>query len=137
MTFSAGILVVLGLFGKLGGAVASIPTPVAGGLFCILFGLIASTGLRTLAKADLTSMRNLLIIGFTIYMGLSVPEYFANTEITISWAPWLAQIITTIGSTGMAVTAILGLILDNVIPGSNEERGLLVPGGPAAEAETV
>jgi uracil-xanthine permease len=125
LTFGAGILVILGLFGKLGGAIASIPTPVAGGLFCILFGLIASTGLRTLAKADLTSMRNLLIIGFTIYMGLSVPAYFAEAELTISWAPWLAQIITTVGSTGMAVTAILGLILDNVIPGTPEEKGLV------------
>jgi solute carrier family 23 (nucleobase transporter), member 1 len=32
--------------------------------------------------------------------------------------------VTTIGSTGMAVAAILGLFLDNIIPGTAEERGI-------------
>jgi len=134
MTFAAGILIFLGLFGKLGGAIASIPRPVVGGLFCILFGLIASIGVRNLAKADLTTMRNLLIVGFTIYMGLSLPAYFQNTQVVISWAPWLAEIIQTVGSTGIAVTAILGLILDNLIPGTPKERGLLALGGPESDS---
>jgi xanthine/uracil permease len=32
--------------------------------------------------------------------------------------------IEAIGSTGMAVAAILGLLLDNLIPGTDRERGL-------------
>jgi xanthine/uracil permease len=120
---SAGILILLGVFGKFGGIISTIPRPVVGGLFCILFGLIAALGMQTLARADLTSMRNLLIIGFVTYMGLSVPVYFENTEIIITWAPWLAQIVKTVGTTGIAVTAVLGLILDNVVPGSREIKG--------------
>ena len=37
---------------------------------------------------------------------------------------WLGDIITTLGKTGMAVGAISALILDNTIPGTDEERGL-------------
>lgn len=48
-------------------------------------------------------------------------------------APRNEKDVGSIGSTGMAVAAILGLLLDNLIPGSPEERGLepslLVPEG--------
>lgn len=123
VNIGAVILLVLGLLGKFGAIVATIPTPVIGGLYCTLFGLIASIGLSNAVKADLTSMRNLMIMGFIMFMGLSVPEYFSSATLEIPWAPWLASIISTIGQTGMAVAAILGLILDNLIPGSLKERG--------------
>ena len=65
-------------------------------------------------------------------MGLSVPAYFRGfprsatrrSRWSIPGAPWLAEMIQAVGSTGMAVAAILGLLLDNLIPGSDEERGL-------------
>lgn len=70
----------------------------------------------------MTSQRNMLIVGFILFMGLSVPAYFSGVELTFE-PDWLADVITTVGSTGMAVAAILGLILDNVIPGTPEECG--------------
>jgi solute carrier family 23 (nucleobase transporter), member 1 len=121
---AAGLLILLGLIAKFGAVIATIPPPIVGGLYCTLFGLIASIGLSNVARADLTSQRNLLIIGFILFMGLSVPAYFQDVEIHISWAEWLGDVIVTVGSTGMAVAAILGLILDNLIPGTPEERGL-------------
>ena len=89
--------------------------------------MIAAVGLSNLQFVDLNSGRNLFIIGFSLFMGLSVPEYFAVKEnlIQIADAPWLADIINTIGKTGMAVGAFTALILDNLIPGTDEERGLL------------
>jgi solute carrier family 23 (nucleobase transporter), member 1 len=142
---AAGVLVILGLIAKFGAVVATIPAPIVGGLYCTLFGLIASIGLSNSARADLSSQRNQLIIGFCLFMGLSVPAYFSGVEslgfepgvVTLDWAPWLADMINTVGSTGMAVAAILGLILDNVIPGTPEERGLVdrtPPGGPPETA---
>ncbi|NLZ38024.1 MAG: purine/pyrimidine permease [Firmicutes bacterium] len=126
----AGILIFLGIFAKFGAAVATIPSPIVGGLYCSLFGLIAAVGVSNAAKADLSSMRNLMIMGFIMFMGLSVPAYFsgleaAGTPFVIEGAEWLSDIITTIGKTSMAVTAILGLILDNLIPGTPEERGIV------------
>lgn len=129
------VLIFLGLFGKFGAVVATIPGPIVGGLYCTLFGLIASIGISNSAKADLSSMRNQMIIGFCLFMGISVPGIFNGTHLSpayaldFSWAPWLSNIINVIGSTGMAVAAIFGLILDNVIPGTPEERGLHLYGG--------
>lgn len=151
----AVLLVLLGLFGKFGAAAAAIPGPVVGGVYCAMFGLISAVGVRQFARADLSSDRNLLIGGFALFMGLSVPAYFAATvdtgdiqpgEVLAVYKPTvesllkdvpagLAGIVVSIGSTGMAVAAILGLLLDNLIPGTREERGLgegpgvLVPEG--------
>ncbi len=138
------ILVLLGIFGKFGGFAAAIPGPVVGGLYCALFGLISAIGIQQLAKADLSSDRNLFISGFSLFMGLSVPAYFAaraSAEVLgpgqtlalyvptveglmASMPATLGGIVGSIGSTGMAVAAICGILLDNLIPGSPEERGL-------------
>jgi len=56
-------------------------------------------------------------------MGLSLPEYFAENPVELSQL-WLANVINTLGQTGMAVGAFIALILDNTIPGTDEERGL-------------
>ncbi|MFO8192350.1 MAG: solute carrier family 23 protein [Bacillota bacterium] len=117
------ILLVLGIIGKVGGVIATIPMPIVGGLYCLLFGMIASIGISNSAKADLSSMRNQMIMGFILFMGLSVPYYFQTAEVVFQ-PEWLSNIVVSIGSTGMAVAAILGLILDNIIPGTKEERGL-------------
>jgi xanthine/uracil permease len=45
-------------------------------------------------------------------------ESLANIDTT------LASIVEAIGSTGMAVAAIIGLILDNLLPGTPEDRGI-------------
>lgn len=46
----------------------------------------------------------MLILGFILFMGLSVPAYFSGVELTFE-PDWLADMITTVGSTGMAVAA--------------------------------
>lgn len=121
---AAILLIALGLFAKVGAAIATIPTPVIGGVYCALFGLIAAVGLSGLMDADMGSQRNQMIVGFIVFMGLSLPVYFGNNPLSVPGMKWLGEIVNTIGTTGMAVTAIFGIILDNVIPGSDEERGI-------------
>ena len=120
-------LILLGLFGKFGAIAAAIPKPVVGGLYCTLFGLISAVGVRQLSKADLDSNRNLFIAGFALFMGLSVPAYF-NSDAAVTalsgFPNWARDLIDAVGKTGMAVAAILGLLLDNIIPGTAKERGL-------------
>lgn len=126
------ILIFLGVFAKFGSFVSTIPQPVVGGLYCALFGLISAVGVQQLAQCDLNSDRNLMVAGFSIFMGLSMPHYFSGGGgATPGWAdiskflnPDVAQVISAVGSSGMAVAAIIGLILDNTIPGTDEERGL-------------
>jgi nucleobase transporter 1/2 len=132
VTIGAFVLIFLGIFAKFGALASTLPRPVVGALYCALFGLIAAIGIQQVARADLRSDRNLLIIGFSLFMGLSVPAYFGGVpelgfearRVAIAWAPWLADVINIIGSTGMAVAAIFGLLLDNLLPGTPEERGL-------------
>jgi len=136
------ILIGLGLFGKFGALAAAIPRPVVGGLYCALFGLIAAVGVRQFAKADLDSDRNLFIGGFALFMGLSVPFYFSDYgggKADIQWLPeTLRGVAISLGSTGMAVAAILGLALDNLVPGTKEERGLVEgPGVLVPEAADI
>ena len=144
--WGALMLILLGFFGKFGALAAAIPGPVVGGLYCTLFGLISAVGIQQLAKCDLQSDRNLFIAGFSLFMGLSVPAYFSAVSSTELIGPGkllafdgykptadmllanvpqsLAGIIVSVGSTGMAVAAAIGLVLDNLIPGTLQQRGL-------------
>jgi len=124
----AGAALMLGLavFGKFGALFTTIPRPIVGGMYCTMFGMIAAVGLSSLQFVDLNSARNLFVLGFALFMGLSVPEYFKANPVSFSPA-WLASVVNTLGSTGMAVGALVAGLLDNTIPGSDEERGLRVP----------
>ena len=74
---------------------------------------------------NLNSARNLFILGFAFFMGLSVPQYFTANPVDFGPA-WslLADVSNTLGRTGMAVGAFIALALDNTISGTDEERGL-------------
>ena len=120
-------LIVLGLVSKIGAIVATIPGPVVGGVYLALFGLIASVGLSNLRRIDLDSQRNLMIIGIVLFMGFVVPQYFgsyADEDWNLWNIGWLSDIIQSIGSSGIAVGAVFGLLLDNLIPGTDAERGI-------------
>lgn len=47
-------------------------------LFCVMFALIAGVGLSQMQYTDQNSPRNIFILGFGLYMGLSVPFYFSS-----------------------------------------------------------
>ncbi len=119
----AVIMILLGTVSKFGALFTTIPQPIVGGMYCAMFGMIAAVGLSNLQFVDLNSARNLFILGFAFFMGLSVPEYFSQHP--MQFEPiWVASILNTLGSTGMAVGAFTALALDNTIPGTVEERGL-------------
>lgn len=119
----AVVMILLGTVSKFGALFTTIPQPIVGGMYCAMFGMIAAVGLSNLQFVDLNSARNLFILGFAFFMGLSLPEYFVQHPIQFE-PEWLANIVNTLGSTGMAVGAFTALILDNTVPGTNEERGL-------------
>lgn len=133
---SAFILVFIGLFSKIGILIASIPQPIIGATYCVLFAMIAGLGITQIKKVDLDSDRNVFIIGFSIFMGLSVVAYFKGVHLDTgiqspsvfngwSYPPkplvWktcqeIADIVNAIGKNPIAIAAFIGLILDNVLP---------------------
>jgi nucleobase transporter 1/2 len=63
-------MLIVGVFSKLGALFLTIPQPIVGGIFCIMFGFITAVGLSNLQFVDLNSTRNLFVIGFSIFFAL-------------------------------------------------------------------
>ncbi|WP_440027519.1 uracil-xanthine permease family protein [Chromobacterium amazonense] len=72
MTWAAIFAICMAFFGKFNALLQSIPMPVMGGIMVLLFGTIASIGLKTLieAKVDLMEPRNLVIISVVLTAGI-------------------------------------------------------------------
>lgn len=112
------ILVLLGLFPKFAGIINAIPDPVLGGAGVILFGMVASEGIRSLSKIKMNE-RNLMILAVSFTMGLGVtfyPEF-------LSGFPSFIQMIFCSGiSTGAIVAIILNLVLREKKEETKEEK---------------
>ena len=125
------LLVLGGVSPKFGALLASIPPPLFAGLFCVLFGLIAATGISVFQHADMSSSRNLLILGVSIYLGLSTPafaedkKFAANGGPVSTSSPAVNSALNGILKSGATVALVISLFLDTTIPTSHsEERGL-------------
>eukprot|EP00069_Balaena_mysticetus_P012665 bmy_07877T0 len=124
--YGAGIMLVLGTIGKFTALFASLPDPILGGMFCTLFGMITAVGLSNLQFVDMNSSRNLFVLGFSMFFGLTLPNYLdSNPDAINTGIPEVDQILTVLLTTEMFVGGCLAFILDNTVPGSPEERGLL------------
>jgi uric acid transporter len=65
------ILCLLGTLPKLATIVASVPLPALGGAALFMFGVVTSTGVKTLARVDFeSSRRNLYIVAATLAVSL-------------------------------------------------------------------
>uniref|UniRef100_A0A8C3BSI5 Solute carrier family 23 member 1 n=1 Tax=Cairina moschata TaxID=8855 RepID=A0A8C3BSI5_CAIMO len=124
--YGAGIMIVLGTIGKFTALFASLPDPILGGMFCTLFGMITAVGLSNLQFVDMNSSRNLFVLGFSMFFGLTLPNYLdSNPKAINTGVAELDQILTVLLTTEMFVGGSLAFILDNTIPGTREERGLV------------
>ncbi|XP_006866196.1 PREDICTED: solute carrier family 23 member 1 isoform X2 [Chrysochloris asiatica] len=136
--YGAGIMLVLGTIGKFTALFASLPDPILGGMFCTLFGMITAVGLSNLQFVDMNSSRNLFVLGFSMFFGLTLPNYLESHSGAIDTGiPEVDQILTVLLTTEMFVGGCLAFILDNTVPGSPEERGLIQwKAGAHANSET-
>ncbi len=107
----AGILIALGLFPVLGGVMAAIPAPVLGGAGLVLFGSVAASGIKTLAKVDFTHNLNLVLVSASIGVAiipLAYPTFYAHL-------PESVELVAHSGIIGAAVTAIVLNVCFNVV----------------------
>ena len=124
------IAIILACFGKIMAVIASIPTAMAGGVYCVLFALIAAVGLSSLQHINLNSERNLFVIGFSLFNALSIAGpsgYFSSQDGKNPFGSSnLGEIAYSLFSSPIVVVLMLSMFLDNTIPGTRKERGLLV-----------
>lgn len=101
------ILMILGIFPKLGAVIALMPEPVLGGAGIVMFGMVASSGIKTLSRVRMNN-RNLLIIAVSLGLGLGVtfrPELVENLPST------LRMIFSSGISTGTIAALVLNMAL--------------------------
>ncbi|XP_069120624.1 solute carrier family 23 member 1-like [Argopecten irradians] len=121
------IFLVSGIFGKFGALLVMLPDPVLGGIVVISFGMVTSVGLSNLQFVDLSSGRNLCIVGSSLLIGLMAPKYLGDNPHAINTGvSELDQALVVLLSTAMFVGGMLAFILDNTVPGTDEERAILL-----------
>lgn len=110
MTWAAVFAILMAFFGKFNAFLSSIPLPVMGGIMLLLFGTIASLGLKTLidAKVDLMQPRNLVIVSSVLIVGVG----------------GMVVKIGTMAFAGVGLCALLAIVLN-----------LLLPAGTSVQAE--
>ncbi|KAB2335347.1 uracil-xanthine permease family protein [Bacillus mesophilum] len=100
---AAVFAILFGFIGKITALISSIPSPVMGGVSILLFGIIASSGLRMLvdSKVDFGNNRNLVISSVILVIGIG-GAHIAIGNFTLE---------------GMALAAISGVLLNLILPG--------------------
>lgn len=103
--------ILFGFVGKISAVIESIPQAVMGGISILLFGIIASSGLRMLVenKVDFGKNRNLIIASVILVLGIGGAFIQIGDKFSLS---------------GMALAAIVGVILNQVLPGKEESKDL-------------
>jgi xanthine permease len=125
-----GILVFLGLFPVLGALVALVPLPVLGGAGIALFGTVAASGIRTLSRVDFSGNANIVIVAFSLGMGIipiAVPTFYDE------FPSWFTVIFDS-GITAAALTAVLLNLVFNIVGRSGETEAPIFAEGPAPAA---
>lgn len=124
--WACGLMILQGLISKFGAVFIIIPEPIVGGIFCIMFGMICAFGLSALQYVNLNSARNLYILGFSIFFPLVLSKWMINHPGVIQTRNEIFDsVVTVLLSTTILVGGVVGCLLDNIIPGTPEERGLI------------
>ncbi|CAI1826379.1 MAG: purine permease [Serratia liquefaciens] len=116
---SAGgaILVLLGLLPVLGRLVACIPLPVLGGAGVVLFGSVAASGIRTLAKVEYKDNMNLVVVATAIAFGMIpivMPTFYDQ------FPNWVRTLLHSGISASCLVALLLNLLFNRI--GGTEEK---------------
>lgn len=110
---AAVFAIVLSFFGKLAAAIQSIPNPVMGGVSLLLFGVIATSGIRMLvdSKVDYSQSRNLILTSIILVIGVSGASITLGTVTMKGMA--LATVVSIILSLCFKLLDVLGLTNDS------------------------
>lgn len=103
MRLTAVIAMILGIIAPFGAMLQTIPNCVMGGVCLVLFGMIASVGIRTLSESnlDFSHSRNLLIVALILVLGLGLGSSITILGITLS---------------GAFIAVLVGMVLNLLLP---------------------
>ena len=109
LRMTAVFAIVLGLLGKIGAVLQTIPGPVKGGVEVMLFGMIAAVGVRSLAESnlDFTHSRNLTIVGLILVFGLGFSQ-LGGVNVRVG--------DITLNISGLFIAVVIGVIMNLILP---------------------
>ncbi|GAA3698868.1 nucleobase:cation symporter-2 family protein [Oceanisphaera sediminis] len=125
VAFAGLILMTLGLMPIMGRVIATVPTSVLGGAGIVLFGTVAASGIRTLAKVNYHNNMNLIIVATSIGFGMlpiAAPSFYHH------FPDWFATIFHS-GISSTAIMAILlNLLFNHVKVGNSDKQSVFSAG---------
>ena len=101
---------------KFSALVSLMPTATIGGVSLVLYGMISAVGVRNVVenKVDFGKSRNVIIAALILVLSIGI-NYAGAIQIPIG--------SITISLSGLAVGALVGIILNAVLPGKDYEFG--------------
>ena len=134
VAFSGLILIVFGVLPVMGRIVACVPSSVLGGAGLVLFGTVAASGIRTLAKVEYTNNMNLIIVATSVGAGLLpvvAPKFYEH------FPAWFATIFHSGISATALVAVVLNLVFNHFKQGNSEQPSVFEAGYGRALSQSV
>ncbi|CAD5222731.1 unnamed protein product [Bursaphelenchus okinawaensis] len=124
MIVAGCLLIFLGLFTKIGAVLSTIPEPLVGGVLASSMAMVGGVAIANVQSVDLNNSRNVAILGFSLMVGLIVPNYFTKHSPSSGWEEF-DKVFRVLMNMPFFVGAATACILDNTVPGATRtQRGL-------------
>ena len=122
---AAFLAILLSFCPKFAAAVSTMPVATVGGVSLVLYGMISAVGVRNVVenRVDFTKSRNVIIAALILVLAIGI----AYGSGTVG--------IGSVKFSGLAVAAIVGIILNAILPGKDYEFGKDAKGDSAVNFE--
>ena len=107
---AAVFAIILSFCPKFSALIGAMPASTIGGVSLVLYGMISAVGVRNMVEnhVDFTSSRNVIVAALILVLAIGI-KYGANDALSIGF--------TTLS--GLAVAALVGVILNAILPGKD------------------
>ena len=123
---AAVFAIILSFCPKFSALIACMPASTIGGVSLVLYGMISAVGVRNIVEnqVDFTKSRNVIVAALILVLAIGI-KYGAGDAINLGFT----------SLSGLAVAALVGVILNAVLPGKDYEFGANPQGDKAVDFE--
>ena len=116
---AACLAIVFSFCPKFAALISAMPAATIGGISLVLYGMISAVGIRNIVenKVDFTNTRNVIIAALILVLAIGIKYYTAAGTINFNIGS------VTVGLSGLATAAIVGIILNAILPGKDYTLG--------------
>ena len=111
--------IVLSFSPKFAALIVAMPGATMGGVSLVLYGMISAVGVRNVVEnqVDFTKSRNVLIAAMILCLAIGIKYYDISGAVSFNIG------VVTISLSGLAVAAIVGILMNAILPGKDYEFG--------------